>query len=367
MAVRNLYDVLEIPRGASAAEVRKAYKRLARKYHPDLNPGDSAAEERFKELSEAHAILSDPEQKKRYDTTGTVGPRPGGGPRVDFTGFDFDAGPTSGGFQDLLDAFLHTAQSRENQGPRPGEDLVFPLSLTLQEAFTGKRARIAVRHTVACGGCRGEGRLPHKRSRSCSSCGGSGKVGLSRGPFSFARTCPACGGSGKDPGEPCRACGGAGSAETVETVEVSIPPGVDTGSRVRVKGKGQAGRFGGPPGDLYIETHILDDPTYRREGPNLRVKVPITVTEAVLGARIDVPTLGGGARLKIPPGTSSGQVFRLRERGMPSLRGGTAGDLLVEVTIWTPPVVDERSKDLLREFARLNPENPRPYTGAEKG
>lgn len=359
MAARSLYDVLELPKGASVAEVKKAYKRLARKYHPDLNPGDKSAEERFKEISEAYAVLSNPEKKKRYDATGSVGNEGASrGPRVDFTGFDFDA-PPAGGFEDLLEAFLHTARSRERQGPQPGEDLVFPLTLTLEEAFHGKKTRIAVRHTIPCSACGGEGRTASRRNAPCPRCAGSGKVGLHRGPFSFSQTCPTCGGTGRDPGSPCPSCGGGGVTETTETVDVSIPPGVDTLSRVRVKGKGQAGRHGGPPGDLYIETHILDHPVFRREGPHLHVKVPIAVWEAVLGGRVEVPTLSGGARLKVPPGTSSGQVFRLKERGMPSLRGGPPGDLLVEVVVVAPKVVDERSKELMREFARLNPENPR--------
>jgi len=368
MPGRDLYEILELQHGASEAEVKKAYKRLARKFHPDLNPGDKRAEERFKEISEAHAILSDREKKKQYDTYGSVGPQAPPGPDVHFTGFDFDAGNVgSSGFEDLFETFLHTAQKRAESGPSPGEDLVYPITVSLQEAYTGKKARISFNHTVACETCGGAGRLAPARKRVCPKCGGSGKTGVSKGPFSFARTCETCGGTGQDPGDPCRACGGTGKREEKDTVEVSIPAGVDTGSRVRLKGKGQAGLKGGPPGDLYIETHVLPDPAFQREGPHLKVKVPLTFPEAVLGARIEVPTLSGGAMLKVPPGTTSGQIFRLRERGMPALRGGPAGDLLVEVTITAPSVVDEKSKELLREFQRLNPENPRPYSGSRRG
>jgi molecular chaperone DnaJ len=190
---------------------------------------------------------------------------------------------------------------------------------------------------------------------------------MARGPFSFQRPCDECGGTGQDPGERCTACGASGVKTISDTVDVSIPPGVDTGSRIRLKGKGQAGRMGGPQGDLYIETHILPDPLFAREGPNLKVKVPITFPEAALGARVEAPTPGGGARVKIPPGTSSGQVFRLKGRGMPSLRGAQPGDLLVEVTVTVPAVVDEKSKELLREFERLNPEDPRGYNSEAKG
>jgi molecular chaperone DnaJ len=368
MPARDLYELLELTHGASDAEIKKAYKRLARKFHPDLNPADKRAEERFKEISEAYAILSDPEKKKQYDTYGSTGPQPPQGPDVHFTGFDFDAGNAgSSGFEDLFETFLHTAQNRAERGPAPGEDLVYPLTISLQEAYAGKKARISFSHLLACEACKGMGRVAVSKKRACPKCGGSGKMGVSKGPFSFARTCEACGGTGLDPGDACRACGGTGKREEKDTVEVTIPAGVDTGSRVRLKGKGQAGSKGGPPGDLYIETHVLPDPVFQREGPHLKVKLPLTFPEAVLGARIEVPTLSGGAMLKVPPGTLSGQVFRLKERGMPALRGGAAGDLLVEVAIVAPSVVDEKGKELLREFQRLNPENPRSYSGNRKG
>jgi molecular chaperone DnaJ len=368
MAARDLYEILELTHGASDAEVKKSYKRLARKFHPDLNPGDKRSEERFKEISEAYSILADPEKKKQYDAYGSVGPQPPPGPGVNFTGFDFDGGTVgASGFEDLFETFLHTAQRKAEVGPQPGEDLVYPLTVTLQEAFSGKKARVTFSHTVVCEACKGLGRVAPSRKRACPKCGGTGKLGVSKGPFSFARACESCGGTGQDPGDHCRTCGGTGAREEQDTVEVTLPAGVDTGSRVRLKGKGQAGHRGGPPGDLYIETHVLPDPLIHREGPHLKIKVPITFPEAVLGARIEVHTLAGGAMLKIPPGTSSGQIFRLRERGMPALRGGAAGDLMVEVSISAPGVVDERSKELLREFQRLNPENPRSYSESRKG
>jgi molecular chaperone DnaJ len=367
MARRDLYEVLELKPGASVSEVKKAYKRLARKYHPDLNPGDKTAEDRFKAISEAHAILTDPEKKKQYDQFGTVGQEPPPRQGVHFAGFDFDAGPSGGGFEDLFESFLHTAQQPSARGPQQGQDLIFPLNITLGEAFTGKKARLSIQHTVPCRRCKGEGHLPNPGRTVCAKCQGRGRVGLSQGPFSFMRACPVCAGTGQDPGQTCPECAGTGVKDGAETVDVTIPPGVDTGSRVRLKGKGQAGSRGGPPGDLYIEAHLLPDPIFTREGPHLKVRVPVTFPEAVLGARVEVPTLSGGARLKIPPGTHSGQVFRLKGRGMPSLRGGSPGDLLVTVTIVSPPVVDERSKELLREFERLNPENPRAYTESKKG
>ncbi len=363
MAGKDLYAILGLSRGASAAAVKKAYKQLARKYHPDLNPGDKRAEERFKDISEAYSVLSDVEKKKRYDTLGTLGNH---GPQtshgVNFTGFDFDAGSSAGGFGDLFESFLRTSRTEKPRGAVAGEDLVFPLTLTLREAYEGKKTRLAIHHTVVCRSCGGEGRIPPKNPAPCPSCGGTGKMGLAQGHLTFSRVCPNCGGSGRDPGLVCRFCGGRGVVDVAKTVSVSIPAGVDTGSRVRLKGKGQAGLRGGKAGDLYIETHILPDKSFTREGRNLKEKVPITIVEAVLGARITVPTMAGSATMKIPPGTSSGQVFRLKERGMPSLRGGARGDLMVEVAIVTPKVVDEKAKELLREFERLNPESPRQYT-----
>lgn len=359
MPRRDLYDILELPKGASVAEVKKAYKRLARKYHPDLNPKDKNSEDHFKEISEAHAILTDPDKKKRYDAYGTTEAPSGPGPGVHFEGFDYgDPGGAGGGFGDLFETFFQAARTKK-RGPAQGEDLVYPVRLTLREAFGGKKLRLSVRHRKVCGGCSGSGAVPPARPRACTRCQGSGKLGFGKGSLSFSRPCTACKGTGKDPGDPCRSCGGSGLADVVDAVEVSVPAGVDTGSKVRVRGKGQANPEGGPPGDLIIETHVDEDPVFAREGPHLKVKVPLTFPEAVLGAKVEVPTLAGGAVLKVPPGTRAGQVFRLRERGMPSPRGGAKGDLLVEVTLFVPPFVDERSKDLLREFQRLNPEDPR--------
>lgn len=367
MAGEDLYGVLGLERSASVAAVKKAYKKLAKKYHPDLNPGDKSAEDRFKKISEAYAILSDPEKKKQYDTFGRVGgqaPPPGYG--VNFNGFDSEAG-SAGGFQDLFESFLHTAHSRDRVRPSRGQDLVFPVNITLEEAYRGKKTRLKIRHLVSCSNCGGTGRSRTASLGPCRVCGGSGKENISQGPFSFSRICSRCGGDGKEPGPVCRTCGGRGAREAEETVSVTIPAGVDTGSKVRLKGKGQAGLNGGTPGDLYIETNVIANNVFRREGKNLKVTVPITIVEASLGARVEVPTIGASAMMKVPPGTSSGQVFRLKERGMPALRGGGKGDLLVEVKIVTPSVIDEKSKELLREFQKLHPENPRQLNSDGKG
>lgn len=360
---KDLYAVLGLPKKSSIEDVKKAYKKLARKYHPDLNPGDKSAEEKFKEISEAYAILSDPEKKKKYDTLGhyqdyNVPPQQGG---VHFEGFNFEDLGKFSDFDDLFDTFFQSPSS-SNQ-PDKGNDIIIPVNLTLREAFTGKKVKLSVPHSVSCENCGGKGRIPTATVQKCPKCGGTGKEVVSKGPFQFARPCRSCGGSGKGVGEVCRICGGTGTIPKVDKIEVSIPPGVDTGSRIRIKGKGEAGRFGGPSGSLFVETFIEKDPLFQREGLNLKIKVPITYSEAVLGAKIEIPTMTGKTLFKIPPSTKSGQVFRLRGKGMPSLIGKSSGDLLVEVFISVPDVVDEKSKDLLREFERLNPENPRQNLG----
>lgn len=356
---KDLYAVLGLPKKSSIEDVKKAYKKLARKYHPDLNPNDKSAEEKFKEISEAYAILSDPEKKKKYDSVGyyqnfNVPPSQSG---VHFEGFNFDDLENFSSFDDLFESFFREAPTHKQ--PEKGEDIIVPVTLTLKEAFTGKKVKLSVPHNVLCKNCYGKGRIESSSPQRCSKCGGTGREAVSKGPFNFARTCRVCGGTGKVGGEVCLKCGGTGKILTVDKIEVSIPPGVDNGSRVRIKGKGEAGKFGGPSGELFVETYIEKDPLFTREGLNLKLKIPITFTEAILGAKIEIPTMTGKTILKIPPSTKSGQIFRLRGKGMPSLLGKNSGDLLVEVFIFIPDLVDEKSKELLKEFEHLNPENPR--------
>jgi molecular chaperone DnaJ len=356
---KDLYAILELPQKASISDVKKTYKRLARKYHPDLNPGDKSAEDRFKDISEAYAILSDPEKKKKYDSKGYVedfAPSQDGR-GVHFEGFNFDDSGGGANFRDLFESFFQGAVQPDR--PESGSDIVIPITLTLAEAFSGKKVKLTVPHKISCSACGGGGRTAPSKRGACPKCGGSGKEGISKGSFQFARPCRHCGGSGQNPGEICTSCGGTGRKETVDKIEVIIPPGVDTGSRVRAKGKGEAGKFGGPSGSLHIETHIAKDKLFEREGPNLKIKLPLTFAEAMLGAKIEIPTMTGKTLLKIPPNTKSEQVFRLRGKGMPSLIGGSPGDLLVEIFISVPDIIDEKSKELLREFERLNPDNPR--------
>lgn len=360
MSQEDYYRTLGVNREASAEEVKKAYRKLARKYHPDVNPGDKQAEERFKKISEAYEVLSDPKKREVYDAYGTYsdnfqpGAARGGG--FDFSGFDFsNLGGT--GFSDIFSQFFQGGEPNLHR-PQKGEDLEYQISIGFNEALNGLQTRITYARKDLCPTCSGKGQTAGGKERVCPSCQGSGKIGQARGKIRFTSTCPQCGGTGHL-GRQCSECGGEGRVRKTENLEIKIPAGVQTGSRIRFAGKGDVGILGGPPGDLYIVATVSPHPFFERVGDNIYCKVPITVTEAALGAKIEVPTVDGRAMLKIPPGTQSGQKFRLREKGAPSLRAATRGDQFVEVKIVVPRIGDERSKEILRELARLNPENPR--------
>ena len=383
------YKVLGVKRTATPDEIRKAYRRLARKYHPDVNPGDKSAEDKFKQLSEAYDVLSDAKKREVYDKFGSYSENlreaaskaPGGG-----AGFDFDwsvfsggagAGRSTGGtppsatspgagpsfkdiFSDLFSGGARTETQARTQTKR-GADIEAPLAISFEDAVNGLTTNISVRRSDPCVRCNGSGDAGTGQI-VCATCNGTGKISAGGGFLRFDQPCHDCGGTGKRQ-QPCNACQGAGSVPKTETVKVRIPAGVDTGSRVRVAGKGEAGRRGGQGGDLFIITNVAPHPIFTRKGDNIHCTIPITLPEAALGAKIEVPTIGGKAQLRIPPGTQSGQVFRLREKGAPSLRGATHGDQYVEVKIVLPKLIDEDSKELLRQFARRNSENPRAALG----
>jgi molecular chaperone DnaJ len=361
MASEDYYKTLNVPRGATADEIKKAYRKLARKYHPDVNPGNKQAEERFKRISEAYEVLNDPKKRQIYDAYGSYsdnfqgGGAGRGGPKVDFSGFDF-SGFGGSSFSDIFSQFFRN----EPTGPqsRKGEDLEYQISIGFADALKGVQTRINYSRQESCPSCLGQGQAAGSKEQVCSSCRGSGQVDQGRGRMRFNSPCPQCGGSGRL-GRACGQCGGEGRIQKTESLEIRIPPGVQTGSRIRFAGKGNAGTQNAPPGDLFIITTVAGHPFFERMGDNIHCKVPITVTEAALGAKIEVPTVDGRAVLKIPPGTQSGQKFRLREKGAPSLRAATRGDQFVEVRVVVPQIVDERSKELLRELARLNPADPR--------
>ncbi len=367
------YKVLGVKRDATQEEIRKAYRRLARKYHPDVNPGDKSAEEKFKQISEANDVLSDPKKRAIYDKFGFYSEniqdstQGAGRSGFDFSGFDWSTFSSGGGtsFRDIFSELFGGGQTatRARQQSQRGADIEIPLSLTFEEALNGLTTNISVRRSEVCPRCSGSGESGGSLL-TCPHCRGTGKVSAGGGFLRFDQPCPECGGTGKRR-QPCSDCHGRGTIPKTETVKVRIPAGVDTGSRVRVAGKGEAGLRGGPPGDLYITTNVSPHKIFTRKGDNIYCTIPITLPEAALGAKIEVPTVTGKAQLRIPPGTQSGQVFRLREKGAPSLRGNTRGDQYVEVKIVLPKIIDEDSKELLRQFARRNPENPRVAMGLE--
>src|SRR5215510_3223155 len=384
MAKEDFYKILGVKRDAKPDEIKKAYRRLARKYHPDVNPGDKAAEERFKQMSEAFDVLSDPKQRKVYDRFGQysenlanaaadagAGSAYTRGAPFDFSGFDWGStstsGGTSGSFRDIFaDLFGGGRTDREPPRPQPqrGADIEMPLSLTFEEAINGLTTNLTVSRSEQCSRCHGAGDTGGSVV-TCSTCKGTGQVQRTGGRLRFSQECPDCGGSGKRR-PPCSLCKGKGVLPKTENVKVRIPAGVDTGSRVRIPGKGEGGRLGAPPGDLYIITNVGRHQYFTRKGDNIYVTVPITVPEAALGAKIEVPTVTGKAQLRIAPGTQSGQKFRLRGRGAPSLRDANVhGDQFVEVQVILPKVISEETKELLRKYAQINGENPRVTMGLE--
>lgn len=385
MAKKDYYNILGVKKDAKAEDIKKAYRRLARKFHPDVNPGDKAAEDKFKEVQEAYDVLSDDKKRKVFDRFGyyadnldadspfgAAAGAGGGAAGFDFSGFTWDTGASSSSgssFRDIFsDLFGGGGPKAQPEPPRPlpkrGRDIEMPLALSFEEAFTGLTTNITVNRSEQCSRCQGAGDTGGPIVQ-CSTCKGTGQVMKTGGRLQFSAPCSDCEGTGRRR-QPCSLCNGKGTTPKSEQVKVRIPAGVDTGSRVRIPKKGHGGRLGAEPGDLFILTNVGKHPFLTRKGDNVYVTVPISVSEAALGARIEVPTVEGKAQLKIPAGTESGQKFRLRERGFPSLRNPSLrGDQFVEVKITLPRVLSEETKELLRQFEKLNPENPRKSMGLE--
>lgn len=385
---KDYYQILGVKKDAKADEIKKSYRRLARKFHPDVNPNDKVAEEKFKEVQEAYDVLSDEKKRKVFDRFGyyhenldadspfASGATGGGGPSpgFDFSGFDFSQGSASGGgssFRDIFSDLFGGGGAGARPQPEPpraiskrGRDIEIPLALSFEEAFSGLTTNITVNRSEQCSRCQGAGDTGGPLVQ-CPTCKGTGQVTKSGGRLQFAQDCPDCSGTGRRR-TPCSLCNGKGTTPKTEQVKIRIPAGVDTGSRVRIPKKGHGGRLGAEPGDLFIVTNVGKHPFLTRKGDNVYVTVPITIAEAALGTKIEVPTVEGKAQLKIPPGTESGQKFRLRERGFPSLRNPSLrGDQFVEVKISMPRIISEETKELLRQFEKLNPENPRKAMGLE--
>lgn len=380
MAAQDYYQTLGVGRTAAEEDIRKAYRRLARKYHPDLNPGDKSAEDRFKRVQEAYDILSDGKKRKVYDQYGFYSEHafPGadpnaGGPRPDagmnFGGFDFsdvfsgvrrEAGEAfggTGGFGDIFSQFFRGGGRREAKRPARGSDLEYSLSIDFWRAIRGAQVGLTVNRQENCAGCRGVGTGGGDQV-VCPACHGSGKVTQAAGAMRFNLQCPHCGGAGRL-GNACPACHGDGLVARTETVEARIPPGVQSGDRLRIAAKGNAGPHAGPAGDLYVTVRVEPHPVFERQGDDILLRVPVTVWEASLGAKIEVPTIDGKALLKIPQGTQNGQKFRLREKGVHNARKNRRGDQIVEVALSAPRAQDERSREILRELGRIHPEDPR--------
>jgi molecular chaperone DnaJ len=355
-----LYVILEIHRTASVSEIKRAFRKLARRFHPDINPGDHHAEDRFKRITEAYEILSDPSKRQFYDingfyTEGVLEPdRNEPSWAFSFQGFSFNRSADA----EFSDIFSNAMRIERREAER-GQDLEYPISIGFEESIRGLPAQISVVRLDACNKCRGTGQASGTVESACSTCRGTGKTTRTRGHLQFALTCADCGGTGRWV-TPCGYCRDDGRVSRTELLNADLPPGVTTGARIRVHGKGNVGRFGGPAGDLYIVVRVAEHPFFRRMGDNIHCTVPLTLTESALGTKIEVPTIDGHALVRIPPGTQSGQTLRLRGRGAPSLLNPELrGDQYVEVKIVVPKLADERSKEILREFARLNPENPR--------
>ena len=357
MSNRDYYEILGVGRNADAEELRKVYRKLAVKFHPDKNPGDKTAEEKFKELSEAYEVLSDPQKRAAYDQYGHAAfdPRARAG----------RGGGFGGGFQDPFDIFREVfggsgsvfesifGGGHDSSQPHRGDDLRYDLEITLEEAALGCEKEITVTKLDRCDVCNGSGTEPGSKIHTCPTCGGRGQVLTSRGIFSIAQTCPHCRGAGRIIDKPCKACRGDGKRQHTSKIKLRIPPGVDAGSRLRSSGKGEAGFRGGPPGDLYVVLHVKAHEIFQRDGDDLICEVPIRFAQAALGAEIEVPTLDGRAAIKIPAGTQSGSVFRVKGKGVANLQGYGHGDLHVRVQVEVPTRMTAEQKAKLQEFAAL--------------
>lgn len=365
MAKRDYYETLGVSKGASAEELKKAYRQKAKELHPDRNSDNPQAEAQFKEVNEAYEVLKDADKKAAYDRYGHAAFEGGmggggGGPRGGFAQGDF-ASAFSDVFEDLFGDFMGGRGGGGGGGrsrAQRGSDLRYNLRVSLEEAFAGVQKTISVPTSVSCDTCHGTGAEGGAEPVTCPTCSGMGKVRAQQGFFTVERTCPTCGGAGQIVKNPCKVCGGAGRVERERSLSVNIPAGVETGTRIRLAGEGEAGLRGGPTGDLYIFIEVKDHPIFQRDGVTLFCRVPISFTTAALGGEVEVPTIDGGrSRVRVPAGSQTGKQMRLRSKGMPALRGGGVGDMLIEMAVETPVNLSARQKELLREFEALSEEN----------
>ncbi|MDM7456716.1 MAG: molecular chaperone DnaJ [Tepidimonas sp.] len=366
MAKRDYYEILGVARNASDDDIKKAYRKLAMKYHPDRNQGDAAkvAEEKFKEVKEAYEMLSDPQKRAAYDQYGHAGVDPN--MRASGAGADGFAG-FSEAFGDIFGDIFGAPRGARGRQVYRGADLSYAMEITLEEAARGKDAQIRIPSWEDCDTCHGSGAKPGTSAKTCPTCHGSGVVQIRQGFFSVQQTCPHCHGSGKIIPEPCPTCRGEGKIKRHKTLEIKIPAGIDDGMRIRSSGNGEPGRNGGPPGDLYIEIRIRKHDLFERDGDDLHVQVPISITTAALGGEVDVPTLDGKATIDIPEGTQHGKTFRLRGRGIKGVRSSYPGDLYAHIAVETPVKLTEHQRRLLRELDESLKKNGNKHSPNEKG
>jgi len=370
---KDFYKVLGVPETASADEIKRAFRKLARQYHPDRNPDDKAAEERMKEISEASDVLSDPKKRTEYDEVRRMahsGFGPGGFPGGGFPGGNFggnvrveDLGDLGGLFGDLLGGAFGGGVGRGRaQRPRRGDDLETEIRMSFEDAIEGATVPIRITRDAPCQTCGGSGAEPGTPIDTCPQCGGTGTVGDNQGVFSFVRACPRCGGAGRIVTNPCHTCGGSGVRRGKDEIKVRIPAGVRDGARIRLRGRGAAGGPGGQPGDLYVTVRVASHPIFGRQSDDLTMTLPITFTEAALGAQVKVPTLGAPVTLKIPAGTPNGKTFRVKGRGAPKRKGGN-GDMLVTTQVIVPEKLNKKEREMLEQFAEAHRASPRQNLG----
>ncbi len=357
MSKRDFYEVLGCSRSATESDLKSAFRKLAMKFHPDKNPGDSEAEHKFKEINEAYEALRDPQKRAAYDQFGHAAFDGMGGHGF---GSDF-ASSMSSIFDDLFGDFMGAGRGRGRGGRGRGADLRYNMEITLEEAYASKAAQIRVPTSVTCETCSGSGAKPGTSPTTCTTCGGAGRVRASQGFFAIERTCPHCQGRGEVIEDPCADCGGAGRVTRERNLSVNIPAGVEDGTRIRLAGEGEAGVRGGPPGDLYIFLSVKPHEIFQRDGADLFCRVPISITTAALGGEIEVPTLDGGrSKVKVPAGTQTGKQFRLKAKGMPVLRSPQFGDLYIQTVVETPVNLSRRQRELLEEFEKASSETTNP-------
>ena len=359
MAKRDYYDVLGISKSSSSEEIKSAYRKLAIKYHPDKNPDNKSAEDKFKEASEAYGVLSDKSKRENYDNFGHAAFENGGGRQGGFGGFS--GADFSDIFEDFFGDFGGRTSSRNRNSNNRGSDLRYDLSITLEDAYKGKKQDIKFSTTEKCNTCKGSGSKPGFSADRCSYCGGNGKVRSNQGFFTVQQTCPQCSGNGEEINNPCNDCSGQGKKQTSKKISVTIPKGVDDGTRIRLAGKGEAGNRGGTTGDLYLFINIVSHNLFKRSDENLFFEFPISVADAALGTTIEIPTIDGGkAKIKIPDGTQNGKQFRLKGKGMPFMRRGDYGDLYVQVKTEVPVYLNKKQRELLEQFRKIENEKSNP-------